>query len=65
MIHVTTWYDNTAGNKANPDPFANVSRNNRTIDEMSFAWVSYYYLPPQEYVQKLAERKAASTQQQQ
>ena len=61
IIHVTTWYDNTSGNKANPDPLANVARNNRTIDEMSFAWVSYYYLSDEEYKAKVAERKAQST----
>jgi hypothetical protein len=66
IIHVTTWFDNTTGNKANPDALANIGHGNRTIDEMSFAWVSYYYITPQEYVQKLAERKAAqSTNQQQ
>lgn len=61
LIHVTTWYDNTAGNRANPDPLANISRNNRTIDEMSFAWVSYYYLTDAEYKAKIAERRQATS----
>ena len=56
---------------SNPDPMANVGHGNRTIEEMSFAWVSYYYMTDEEYKAELEARKAerlkktTTTQQQQ
>jgi hypothetical protein len=51
-------FDNTSGNKFNPDPSNPVAFGQRTIDDMSFAWVSYYYLSDEEYKQMSEERKA-------
>lgn len=60
VIHVTSWHDNTAGNKFNPDPSNPIAFGQRTVDEMSFAWLSYYYLSDDEYRQMLAERQKRS-----
>ena len=70
LIHVITWFDNTAANKANPDSKNWVGAGTgRTIDEMGFSWIGWYDLTDQEYKEQLAERKGlqakAQTQQQQ
>lgn len=57
-LHVTSWHDNTSGNTYNPDPDALVTFGQRTIDEMGFAWVSYYYLSDEDYKQQLEARQA-------
>ena len=59
LLHVITWYDNTAGNKHNPDPKNWVGAGTgRTIDEMGFSWVGWYDLTDEEYKAELAARKA-------
>ncbi len=57
IIHVTTWHDNSDNNKHNPNPKNWVGYGQRTIDEMSFAWVSLFYLDEPEYQQRLQARK--------
>jgi len=57
-LHVISWHNNSASNKFNPDPDALVTFGQRTIDDMAFAWVSYYYLSDEEYKQQVEERKA-------
>jgi hypothetical protein len=57
IIHVTSWHDNTAANKYNPNPRNWVGYGQRTIDEMSFAWVSLFYIDDAEYEQRINERK--------
>jgi len=64
IIHVTTWHDNSTASKYNPNPRANVGYGQRTIDDMSFSWVSYYYLTDAEYKERVAAKKAAATQNQ-
>lgn len=56
VIHVTSWYDNTTQNKFNPDPSNPIAFGQRTVDEMSFAWLSYYYVSDEEYRTMLTER---------
>ncbi len=56
IIHVTAWHDNTAANKYNPNPRNWVGYGQRTIDEMSFAWVSLFYIDEAEYQQRMAAR---------
>jgi hypothetical protein len=58
ILHVISWHDNSSGNKFNPDPTNWVGFGQRTIDDMSFAWMSFYYLTDEEYAQALAEREA-------
>jgi len=57
-LHVVSWHNNSASNKFNPDPDALVTFGQRTIDDMAFAWVSYYYLSDEEYKQQVEARKA-------
>ena len=49
VIHVSAWYDNTKGNKNNPDPDQWVGYGDRTVDEMAHAWMNVYYLNDQEF----------------
>ena len=58
MIHVTSWFNNSKSN-----PWAGDSRNwvgfgQRSTDDMSFSWISYYELTDDEYDEAVAERHA-------
>jgi hypothetical protein len=57
IIHVSTWHDNTDNNKFNPNPKNWVGSGQRTNDEMSFAWVSLYYIDEDDYQQRLQARR--------
>jgi hypothetical protein len=57
IIHITAWHDNTAANKYNPNPRNWVGYGQRTIDEMSFAWVSLFYIDEEDYQQRIEARK--------
>jgi len=57
IVHVTAWHDNTQANKYNPNPRNWVGYGQRTIDEMSFAWVSLFYIDDAEYEQRITARK--------
>jgi hypothetical protein len=52
IIHITSWHDNTANNKYNPNPRNWVGYGQRSIDEMSFAWVTLTYLEDDDYQQR-------------
>jgi len=58
VIHVSAWYDNTRGNKNNPDPDQWVGGGDRTVDEMAHAWMNVVYFSDTEYKALQAERKA-------
>ena len=60
VLHVSSWFEITAGNKFNPDPSNPVAFGQRTIDDMSFSWLSWYYLSDDEYRQMLTERQEKS-----
>jgi hypothetical protein len=64
VIHVTTWHDNTDNNKFNPNPKNWVGYGQRTIDEMSFAWVSLYYLDESDYQQRAQARNLQARKEQ-
>jgi hypothetical protein len=68
-LHVITWHDNTSGNKFNPDPSNWAGFGQRSIDDMSFAWMTYFELSDEQYKEALAERdskaKTATQNQQQ
>ena len=57
IIHVTTWHDNTDNNPHDVNPKNWVGSGQRTIDEMSFAWISLYYLDEDDYQQRTRARK--------
>ncbi len=59
ILHLTSWYDNSAGNKFNPDADNTITYGQRTIDEMGGAWISYYNLTEEEYKQQVEARKAS------
>ena len=64
VLHVTAWHNNTASNRFNPDPDQHVTFGQRTVDDMSFAWMKFLYLTEDEYKQQVADKKLASTQNQ-
>jgi len=49
ILHVISWHDNSAANRNNPDPRNWAGPGGRTIDEMGFAWISYYTLTDEEF----------------
>ena len=61
ILHLISWYNNSTGNKFNPDPDNTITYGQRTIDEMGGAWVSYYYLSGEEFQQQVEARKAKQT----
>ncbi len=60
VLHVISWHDNSA-TKINPDPRNWVGSGNRTIDEMGFAWITWYDMNDDEYKVELDSRKGAKT----
>jgi hypothetical protein len=63
LLHVISWYDNSTGNKYNPDPKNWVGAGTgRTIDEMGFSWIGWYDLTDAEYKAAIAARKAQQTE---
>jgi hypothetical protein len=55
IIKVSAWYDNTRGNKDNPDPDQWVGYGDRTVDEMAHAWMNVVYLTDEEYKERVAK----------
>ena len=60
ILHVISLYDNTSGHRGNPDPSNWTGWGNRTIDEMGFSWINWYYLTEEEYKQATARRETSS-----
>ncbi len=58
ILHSIMWHDNSAENKFNPDPDAQITWGERTIDEMGSAWLSYYYMSDEDFKKEVAARKA-------
>jgi hypothetical protein len=58
ILKITSWYDNTAANKNNPDPNQWVGWGDRTVDEMGHAWVNITYMSDEDYRAELERRKA-------
>jgi hypothetical protein len=65
VLKATSWHDNTAANKSNPDPNVWVGYGDRTVDEMNHVWMNLTYLEEADYIAEVAARNARSTQQQQ
>ena len=63
-FHVTSWHDNSAANKRNPDPTNWVGWGDRTIDEMGIGHIDFVYLSDAEYQQELQSLGATQAQQQ-
>jgi hypothetical protein len=58
IMHVISWHDNSAANKYNPDPRNWVGFGNRTTDDMSRHWLTFYTMTEEEFKAELAERGA-------
>ena len=61
VLHSIMWHDNTAKNPFNPDPDAQITYGQRTIDEMSSAWLSWYYMSDEDFKRETEERRARRT----
>jgi hypothetical protein len=59
LLHVTSWHNNTASNRYNPDPRNWAGFGQRSIDDMSFAWVNYVWLTDEDFQKQVADRRAA------
>jgi mono/diheme cytochrome c family protein len=57
MIHVISWHDNSTANRWNPNPKNWVGGGSRSIDEMSFSWVTLTYLEEDDFQQRVEERR--------
>ena len=62
ILQITSWHNNTASNRYNPDPTNWAGEGNRTVDDMSHAWLSYIYLTDDDFKQQTAERKTKGGQ---
>jgi hypothetical protein len=60
ILKVTSWYDNTAANKNNPDPDQWVGFGDRTVDEMGHAWINITYMSDEDFQAEVAKRKTMS-----
>jgi len=58
VLHFIGWHDNTANNKGNNDPDNWIGYGQRTIDDMSHAWVSYHTMSEEDFKNAVAERAA-------
>jgi len=58
ILHTTMWHDNSAENKFNPDPDAQITWGSRTVDEMSHGYFNMYYMSDEDYKKEVEERKA-------
>jgi hypothetical protein len=61
IIKTTAWHDNTAANKANPDPTQWVTYGQRSVDEMAHANEVVVFLTDEDYERLIAERKQSAT----
>jgi hypothetical protein len=61
VLRITSWYDNTAANRNNPDPNQWVGFGDRTVDEMGHAWVNVTYMSEEDYQAEVASKKARVT----
>jgi hypothetical protein len=59
VLHVISWHDNSA-TKGNPDPRYWVGSGQRTIDEMGFAWITWYDYTDEDYQAEFDARKNAA-----
>jgi len=58
VLHSIMWHDNSDNSKFNPDPDAQITWGQRTVDEMGSAWLSYYYMSDEDFKIETEQRKA-------
>jgi mono/diheme cytochrome c family protein len=59
ILHSIMWHDNSEQSRFNPDPDAQVTWGERTVDEMASAWLSYYYMSEEDFKKEVEARKAS------
>jgi hypothetical protein len=57
VLHSMIRHDNSAANRADPDPRNWRGFGQRTLDEMGFAWITWSNLTEEDYKAMVAERK--------
>jgi len=57
VLHLVSWYNNTASNRLNNDPDNWIGYGQRSIDDMAMAWMTFYNLSQKEFDEQVAERK--------
>ncbi|MCC7179466.1 MAG: hypothetical protein IT177_13885 [Acidobacteria bacterium] len=62
LLKVTSWHDNTAASKTNPDPTQWVGWGDRTVDEMAHAWINIVYMNDEEFKAEQEKRKKPQTE---
>jgi hypothetical protein len=62
VIHIKAWHDNTNDNPNNPNPNEWVGYGDRTVDEMSHAWVNITYISQADYEAWAATHKQPRTE---
>jgi hypothetical protein len=60
LLQVVSVYDNTAGNRNNPDPKRWAGYGQQSVDEMAVIFMQYFELTQAEYDKRVAERKQQS-----
>jgi len=63
VLHQTSYHDNSAANKNNPDPNNWAGGGERTVDEMSIAHIDFIYLTDEDYQAAVKQQNAARSQQ--
>jgi hypothetical protein len=58
ILHVISWHNNTVSNRYAPDPRNWVGFGQRSIDDMSLAWVTYVWLTDEDFKREVEERNA-------
>src|SRR6266550_3855188 len=61
VLHSIMWHNNTASNPFNPDPDAQITYGQRTIDEMASAWISWYFMSDDDLKKETEARRAVRT----
>lgn len=57
ILRITSWHDNTAANKNNPDPNQWVGWGDRTVDEMAHIWINITYMSDEDFEREVEARK--------
>jgi hypothetical protein len=61
VLHIISWFDNSAANKWNPDPRNWSGWGFRSSDDMAFAHMSWFELTDDEYLQQVNVRKGVTS----
>ena len=58
ILHTITWHDNSRANRWNPDPRNWAGFGQRSSDDMSFTWTSWFELDDEAFEAALEERRS-------